>query len=152
MVDVVHDPAPQAIDHPGLRALYDYWDGSREGDRLPGRQHLDPLDIPDLLPNIMLVDVKSAEDLRYRLVGTAVAGRMGRDTTGLRVQDGYLGKDWEIILPDYFYVIQERRPCLRWHALAGPRGKRFGYQRLLLPLARDGQRVDMLLAGLFWLD
>lgn len=152
MADVVHDPAPQLIDHPGLRALYDYWDGCRAGGRLPGRQHIDPLHIPELLPNLMLFDVAAPDDLRYRLVGTALVARLGRDTTGLPVRDGYLGKDWERILPDYLYVINERRPCLRWNEVLGPRARRLAYLRLLLPLARDGARVDMLLAGAYWLD
>jgi hypothetical protein len=152
MVDVVHDPAPRLIDHPGLRALYDYWDGCRQGGRLPGRQHIDPLHIPDLLPNLMLFDVAAPDDLRYRLVGTALVARLGRDPTGLPAQDGYLGEDWEKIRPDYLYVVAERRPCLRWNAVLGPRAKRLPYQRLLLPLARDGATVDMLLAGVYWLD
>ena len=48
MVEVVHDPAPQTIEHPGLRALYDYWEGRRAGGHLDlmepfadGRRELD---------------------------------------------------------------------------------------------------------------
>jgi hypothetical protein len=152
MVDVVHDPAPQLLDRPGLRSLYDYWAGFREGERLPGRQHVDPLHIPGLLPNLMLIDVHALDDLRYRLVGTAVVARLGRDATGLPLQQGHLANDWEEIRPDYLYSIEERRPCLRWHTVPGPGGQRLAYQRLLLPLARDGRRVDMLLAGAYWLD
>lgn len=150
MAQVVHDPQPQTIEHSGLRALYDYWNGRRVGSRLPGRQHLDPLDIPGLLPNLMLVDVAAPEDLRFRLVGTALVGWFGRDTTGLPLGEVYSGKDWERILEDYRYVIRERRPCLTVRKIAGSQGRRQPYQRLLLPLARDGAQVDMLLAGVFW--
>lgn len=153
MAQVVYDPQPQAIEHSGLRALYDYWDGHRAGSRLPGRQHLDPLDIPGLLPNLMLVDVAAPDDLRFRLVGTALVGWFGRDTTGLALGDVYSSKDWERILADYRYVIRERRPCLTVSKIAtGRHGSRQPYQRLLLPLARDGAQVDMLLAGVFWRD
>jgi hypothetical protein len=152
MLDLVHDPAPQSIDHPGLRALYDYWEGRRAGGRLPARRDLDPLDIPDLLPNLMLIDVASEAELRYRLVGTALVAHMGRDTTGLLLQDGYSARVWEEILPDYLYVIRKRRPCLRRNVAVGPREKRPACLRLLLPLAGDGERVDMLLAGAYCLD
>ena len=152
MVDVVQNPAPQAIEHPGLRALYDYWERSRPGGRLPGRQHLDPLDIPDLLPNVLLIDVLSRDDFRFRLVGTALAARIGRDTTGLSIIEAYPNADWEKIRPDYLYVLDRRRPCLRWTAVTDIRGKRQAYQRLLLPLASDGEHVDMILAAAYWLQ
>ncbi|GAB4366508.1 MAG: hypothetical protein Kow00114_24470 [Kiloniellaceae bacterium] len=152
MAQVVYDPEPQSIEHPGLRALYDYWHGRRPGPRLPGRQHLDPLDIPTLLPNVMLVDVVAPDDLRFRLVGTALVGWFGRDTTGLPLQTVYAAKDWERILADYRYSIRERRPCLSRRAIARAGGRQQPYQRLLLPLARDGERVDMLLAGVYWRD
>lgn len=150
MAQVVYDPEPQTIGDPGLRALYDYWHGRRPGPRLPGRQHLDPLDIPTLLPNVMLVDVGEGDDLRFRLVGTALVGWFGRDTTGLPLKTVYAEKDWEPILQDYRYAIRERRPCLRRSAIARSSGRAQSYQRLLLPLARDGETVDMLLAGVFW--
>ncbi|MGF1630245.1 MAG: PAS domain-containing protein [Kiloniellaceae bacterium] len=150
MVNLVHDPAPDSIDHPGLRALYAYWEGCRAGRLLPGRRDLDPLDIPQLLPNIMLIDVASEVDMRYRLVGTALVGRMGRDITGLRVQDCYPGRNWEKILADYLYAIRKRRPCLRRDVAGGPSSQSLADLRLLLPLAGDGERVDMLLAGAYW--
>jgi len=152
MTEVVHDPAPQTIDHPGLRALYDYWERCRPGARLPGRQHLDPLDIPQLLPNLLLIDVLSPDDFRYRLVGTALAARVGRDTTGLSIIEAYPDDDWEEIHPDYLYVLGQRRPCLRWTAVTDNKGKSQAYQRLLLPLAGDGERVDMILAAAYWLE
>ena len=99
MAQVVYDPQPQAIAHSGLRALYDYWHGRRPGARLPGRQHLDPLDIPGLLPNLMLVDVAAPDDLRFRLVGTALVGWFGRDTTGLALEDVYSSRTGNEFLP-----------------------------------------------------
>ncbi len=150
MAQVVYDPEPQAIEHPGLRALYDYWGERRPGPRLPGRQHLDPLDIPMLLPNVMLIDVGEGDDLRFRLVGTALVGWFGRDATGLPLKAVYADRDWERILEDYRYAIRERRPCLRRNTIARPGGLAQSYQRLLLPLARDGETVDMLMAGVFW--
>jgi hypothetical protein len=153
MPDVIYDPPPQAIQHPGLNRLLGYWNARCAGRSLPGRGDIDPLDIPALLPNLMLIDV-AAEPLRmtYRLVGTALVGRMGRDTTGLSVQDGYLGSDWEKILPDYLYVIGQGRPCLRFNEVEDARGRPLAYQRLLLPLARDGRQVDMILAAAFWVE
>ena len=164
MADVLRDPAPQAIDHPALRALFDYWSGRRDGSGLPARRDIDPLDIPQLLPHLMLIDVtlpgqvpakRSGDcvpELRYRLVGTALVRHMGRDTTGLTVGEAYIGTDWEKIHEDYLYVVSRGRPCLRHNQGVGKDSRTFDYQRLLLPLASDGGCVDMILAAAFWRD
>jgi len=150
MADVLRDPKPQAIDHPALRALFDYWSGRCNGACLPARRDIDPLDIPALLPHLMLIDVEPSAVLRFRLVGTALVRHLGRDTTGLTVAEGYLGADWEQIHEDYRYVIAKRRPCLRHNQGVDRHRRTFDYQRLLLPLATDGASVDMILAGALW--
>ena len=56
-----------------LRRLYDYWRSLCRGGRLPSRRDIDPLDIPDLLSNIFLLDViGDAEDFVFRLAGSLV--------------------------------------------------------------------------------
>lgn len=153
MTDVLRDPERQEIAHPGLRALYDYWDERRSGRRMPGRKDLDPLDVPKLLPNLMLIDVVAVPfRMAYRLVGTALVERMGRDATGLSVEEAYLGGDWEKILRDCRFVIEKGLPCLRQNNAVDAKGRQLAYQRLLLPLASGGERVDMILAGAYWGD
>ena len=160
MIDVLCDPESQKIRHPGLRALFDYWSERCGAGRLPARRDIDPVDIPDLLPHLMLIDVVSPGSssaapppgLRYRLVGTALVKRMGRDTTGQTVMEGHVGIDWEKSLSDYSYVIERRRPCLRHNQGVGKARRTYASQRLLLPLAADGRCVDMILAGVFWND
>ena len=44
---------PAAAWHPKTRRVHDYWREIHPGKNLPGRQHFDPLDIPDLMPQIM---------------------------------------------------------------------------------------------------
>ena len=41
-----------------VRAAVDYWQVKRLNGRLPDRNSLDPVDIPRLLPHIMLKDVR----------------------------------------------------------------------------------------------
>lgn len=152
MAGVFRDPEPEAIDHPELRALYEYWAARRTGTRLPGRRDVDPLDFPALLPHLMLIDVAAPADLRYRLIGTALVRRMGRDATGQPVEGGRVGRNWEKILTDYRYVAEAGRPCLRRKDGLGADRVPYACERLLLPLAADGNRVDMILAAAFWRD
>ena len=59
--------------HNDIKLLYDYWCRMAPPGRLPGRQHVDPIDIPHLLPNIWLLDVHR-DPIRFwrRLVGTRI--------------------------------------------------------------------------------
>jgi hypothetical protein len=139
---------PGAIDHRQLRDLHAYWLSRHAEGALPGRRSLDPLDVPHLLPYMMLIDVwHEPFDLRYRLVGTALVDHMGRDTTRMRVEDAYVGADWPKVEQDYKTAIFDKRPVLRRNEGLDASGRRFAYERLLLPLSADGLRVDMLLGG-----
>src|SRR6266849_5312118 len=55
-----------------IRALYDYWCGIHPTEAiLPGRQHVEPLDLAEVLRWLWLVDVQREPlRFRYRLVGT----------------------------------------------------------------------------------
>jgi hypothetical protein len=130
-----------------IRRLFEYWRSIQPApDRLPGRQHLEPLDVPELLQWLSLVDVVGAPPrFRYRLVGTAQARAMQCDLTGRWVDEAYDG-------------FRDRRDHAEFVAVAGgeirySRGapehrverSHVLMERLLLPLARDGASVDMIL-------
>jgi hypothetical protein len=139
---------PDDCDH-RLRVLQDYWRRHHPPEaRLPGRQHIDPVDFPRLLPWIWLVDVqRSPLRFRHRLVGTEQVRIMERDHTGR-----WLDEVFPLFLgsPSYrqFIATAERGE------IAYRRGKPqfhlskeyLAVERLLLPLAKDGKTVDMLLA------
>src|SRR3546814_12327327 len=64
---------PAQLPDTKLRRLYDYWCGRCPEGALPARRDIDPLDIPDLLPNLFLLDViGDAEDFVFRLAGPPV--------------------------------------------------------------------------------
>src|SRR5262245_34711660 len=86
------DPDFLADCHERVRAVYRYWEGTRNGRLMPSRADLDPLEIPRYLPDICLVDVVAdARKYVYRLIGTNEAAMRGRDPTGLPVGQGYFG-------------------------------------------------------------
>jgi len=63
--------------------LVAYWLKSHVNGRAPSRAQIDPpSEIPDLLPNILLVDV-IAEGFRMRVIGSEIVKRIGHDNTGI---------------------------------------------------------------------
>ena len=133
---------------PKIRALYDYWLSIRPADApLPGRRHLDPLDIPELLPNIWMVDVvRDPLRFRFRLIGTEIVKFAGRDLTGSwlhEVVEGYEGSE---AFRFHQRAVETGRPGYRRGGLLfDPSNTGLTAERLYLPLAQDGRTVDILL-------
>src|SRR5579864_7045143 len=70
------------ITDPRLQQAFDYWQSKRAGRLMPRRADLDPVDIPKLLPHIMLTDVVGPGRYRYRLIGTEIEQAQGMHATG----------------------------------------------------------------------
>jgi len=140
--------AVDAVDHPDLRVMLDYWRVRRRGERLPGRRDIDPLDFPRQLPRVALIDVISEPQgphFRYRLAGTEIAARAGRDPTGKRFDQLYSGGYLDQALATYRAILQSRAPHFSHRTYPLVEGREhLEYARLILPLAADGVRVDMV--------
>ena len=131
------------------RRAFAYWRSKAPEGRLPGRRDIDPLDVPDLLPWLTLVDVVwegKRLRLRCRLTGTEVVTRFGRDITGLYAEEAYSGDYLAQVLESYGAIIENRRPHLSRHQVPIEGRENAEYDRLILPLAADGDTVDMFLA------
>jgi hypothetical protein len=147
------DPAEYA--QPTLAFLRHYWASKRRGALLPGRSDIDPFEMTAHLGWILLVDVlPGMVDFRYRLIGTRVSQYFLRDCTGKTITESF-GPCGPVaikaILACYRKVARDRVP-LRMFGSAGWLGKEFlDFDNILLPLARDGVTVDMIL-GAFTFD
>jgi hypothetical protein len=131
--------------------LFAYWASLRDGARLPGRGRLDPAAIKRLLPTVSLIDVApdpqgmAPLEFRMRLAGTALYGVYGREITGKRLGDIYntaAADYWRVELGK---VVSERRPAVGAHSLAWRGASHLSILWLRLPLASDGEQVDMIL-------
>ena len=137
------------VDHPDLKAMLDYWKSRRSGQGLPARRDIDPVDFPKVLPRVALVDVLDEPDglhFRYRLTGTEIVARAGRDPTGKRFDALYSGDYLAQALETYRTIVDSRAPHYSRRAFPMVDGREhLEYARLILPLAADGRRGDMLL-------
>jgi len=60
-----------------------YWKSKFVDGRIPSRQDIEPLDIPALLPQIILLDVtREPWNFKFRLIGTNVVYHLAQDWTG----------------------------------------------------------------------
>jgi len=138
------------FDNPKLRQFHDYWRSKiRSGRRFPARADIDPVEIPRLLPSILLIDVVRDFDsvrFRLRLVGTEYVRRIGRDHTGRWLEDGRPVSEAEAIIATYKQVLATGEPHFWRSRLHDPERQHVVYERLACPLADDGETIDVLVA------
>ena len=131
------------------RALFDYWRSKFPEQGLPGRRHIDPIEIPELLSKLYLVDVVRPGDnprFRYRLLGTDITERAGRDMTGRWLDEVFPDPAvYARIKGVYLAIMNTLEPHIGAFNIFAPGREYVTANRIVLPLAADGQIVDMLL-------
>lgn len=134
--------------YPDLVEALSYWQGKRGERFAPSRQDIDPLEIPALLPRIMLADVEWGDsapaDFLYRLSGTGIRDAHGFDLTALRPSDLRPPAYGEMVFGHYCIAVERREPLAHVLALQTNRVQR-SYARIILPLSADGEKVTMLM-------
>lgn len=124
----------------------DYWASKRKGDRLPARSDIDPLDIPTLLPQVILLDVQNDPwDFRFRLIGTNVVHHLSRDWTGSWMSDIEHMAPPSRIYNSCVEVASAGKPLRSDTPYVGPHQNYVRAEDVILPLAQDGATPDMLL-------
>jgi hypothetical protein len=132
-----------------LQVLLAYW-SRKKGSRIaPARAEINPEEIVGLLPFVMLIDLVGPEKrLRYRLIGTELDRLFGRSMTGQFLDEVDYNGLQALVVADYTKVALDAEPSwTRWKFLTG-QGRLIEYERIALPLSRDGLTVDMLLVGI----
>ncbi|MBM3547345.1 MAG: PAS domain-containing protein [Alphaproteobacteria bacterium] len=149
---VRYEKLPEEIRHPNLVRLYRHWDEMRRGRAMPSRADVDPLNLPALLGNLILIDVlREPLRFRYRLIGSRLTERVKRDMTGKFFDE----------VPEPVY----RARLYEWHGgcvdekvpRAAVTARRLldrwePYEILTVPLSTDGTLVDMTLTGIYYRD
>ena len=127
--------------------LFAYWASLKDGARLPGRRHLDPGGMKRLLPTVSLIEVARNDpmDFRVRLAGTGLYGVYGGEITGKRLIEVYNSAAADYWRVELGKVVAERRPAVGAHSLAWRGASHLSILWLRLPLASDGDAVDMIL-------
>lgn len=133
--------------HPAISAFYDYWRGLPHERGLPGRHHVDPLAIPSLLQWLLLIDIEALipkAKFRYRLAGTGVVRLFGREFTGLTDSEAFPNRAAQLT-SDYLSVVNQRSPVYDHVSVPTPGREYRSLERLMCPLAADGQTINMLI-------
>lgn len=142
---------PEQLEEAKLGFLLRHWQelaAKRNG--MPERADIDVLDLVPAIGNLMLLEVeREGFDAIYRVYGTDVADKAGRDWTGHRVSEmNRITRTPAALLYRTCYrsVYRRPEPLFSEHASAKWLGV-YAWRRLILPLALDGAACARFLVG-----
>jgi hypothetical protein len=131
---------------PRLREAFAYWHGKLAGRKMPARRDIDPIEMPKLLPYVMLVDVLPAPlDFRYRLIGTEARSILQQDYTGKRFSELPGKGKGSVVWDNCEQVVLTKAPFSRSPPYVGPERYFRNCENLLLPLSENDTEVAMIL-------
>lgn len=145
----MQDDGSVTIRHPALVRLFEMWQAGREGRRLPAMRSMNRPGLVALSPNLLFVEVRDEPvRFRYRKIGDALRRFVSIEVEGRYVDEIRNPLLRRIAIGAYAEVIARGGPtCVTYRFF---RDWWFGsYERLLLPLADDGYRIDMILGGIY---
>jgi hypothetical protein len=132
---------------PRLEQTYNYWREKAAGRAMPSRADIDPIEIPKLLPDVMLVERVAEGRYRYRLIGTENQTAHGINATGRFLDEVLPGPDYAAhVLALYDECVETRRALYSECLFFSP--ARHEPERhtkvLFMPLSADGETVNMI--------
>ena len=133
--------------NPKTSKIYNYWLSIHPGDnQLPRRQDFDPMDIVDLLPIVWMLDVHR-DPLRYkfRLLGTALIPILGKEPTGLWLEEAFPDALNSGAYDDYNYVVRTKQALYRKGTPQYIVPEYKTIERLLLPLVDSNNNCEIIL-------
>jgi hypothetical protein len=124
--------------------LYHYWQSRHVAGRAPGRGDIDPpLDVPGLIPNVMLIDIIDTR-FRYRLVGSAIWDRYLQELTGSWIESRNAAETgWRDTLA---LVRDDQVPRL----ISTPADGGRSHIAIAMPLIDPAGRASQIFAGTFF--
>ena len=137
------------ISSPALGVLVRYWQSLEPAPVIPHRQHFNPVDVPQCLRHIVLMDVLETKPRYYiRLAGSAVNPVYQKSIAGCYLEDIVREEDIVDVLSDYEHAVANQVPVFRVNASRLMNGTLRPYERAILPMTSNGTTADKLLVGI----
>jgi hypothetical protein len=94
---------------PDAKEFAYYWRSLDRDRMIPRRSSFDPTRISPLLPGIAIYEIKSRDEIVYRLAGTALVDHFGMEVTGKNFLDFWEGERREMAADAMYNCIT--KPC-----------------------------------------
>jgi len=137
---------------PEIRDIVAYWNAKRGTRWAPTRQDIDPLELKAHLPHLFMIDsIAGGADYRYRLIGTAIAEGLGRDSTGQLISQLYANQPAALqeLRAVFGQALVRRAPYFATGQVFWLPSRDFlNFEGGYMPLSDEADNVAMILARL----
>jgi hypothetical protein len=152
-MSVARDGIEFTIADERIRRFFQYWLNKRGDRKYPARTDLDPVDFPYVLGDVVIVEATRSPPgnrwpwtFRYRLVGTKIVQRDGYDLTGRSLEELPEPEYRDRVRATWMEACETGLPVHRVRELLLDRRMR-RYEVVVLPLASNGEDIDMLISA-----
>lgn len=129
-----------------LDRLQAYWQSRRRGRTVPLRRDIDPGDLKELLPYVIIAELHHDPfRVRYRLGGTAVNSALGYNIAGRWLDEMDVAGGQTTWTDIYRRVVETRRPVFGCSVGKLSGVTMFSCDFAVFPLSHDGETVDQCL-------
>ena len=143
----------EKITSTNIKLAYWYVMGRHQSGDLPCRANLDPIEMKDWLTNIELLDViNQGETFRYRIAGGAIEEIFNCRMQGKLLEDVFQGAVLDFKLLMFRRCVDKGTIILSNDNLEREGQSLVKYERLLIPLSRDGVNFDMIFGCIYPLE
>jgi len=139
------------LNAPMLRRLYADWDSWRGGRAFPARRDFDPCDLTYALGYLSLIEVhREPLRFRFRLQGTGVVDRVGRDNTGKFIDEMSDRRHSAMATEHFSEVIETRRPVVKLRRAYVTDVRVWNCEILVVPFSSNGTDIDLMMSCIAW--
>jgi hypothetical protein len=151
---IAHVVAVEQLQSQRLRQLFEHWQRLRGSRPMPRRAELKPEDIHYAIGSVSLVEVlRNPLNFRFKLIAKR-AERLGRHSDQGKLLDEIEPPFFREFLRGYYVrVVETLEPVVdrvEFAPGARPSGSLLGYERIILPLAGEGETVEFLAIASDW--
>lgn len=118
-----------------------YWEAKKAGRTLPSRQDIDPMELRDLLPYLMVVEIEEQPfRVLYRLAGTKVVEMNGIELTG-RYLDEFTSDEATYAdkgIAAYRSAWEHQRAVFGTYDWPTPSGEKYRVEFAIFPVTQEG--------------
>lgn len=120
------------------------WRALSKNGELPDRKQLDPLDLKSILPHVFIIGVSYEPRPRftYRLVGTQIVETLGRDSTGMSLEE--IHATTPEVIQSLVSAIDSRRPLRTFGSVSWIDKEYLDFETGVFPFLTDGDRIGQL--------
>ena len=141
---------PTVIQDRRLLELFQFWRAKLDGRRIPASGDFERADLARWTDNLMLVDVPGdIANFRIRWLGANLATMFATPRAGTGIEAMTSDGERSSVLPQYRVVVDTGLPAYYATEVELSRRGVVAQQKLILPLASNGQKVDAVLAGIY---